>query len=44
MAEKLGEVLGTIIVFALVYAGSAIALGGFIGMVAGFAKLAFNCF
>lgn len=44
MAEKLGEAVGTIVGFALVYTGSAIALGGFIGMVAGFAKLAFNCF
>lgn len=44
MAEKLGEVLGTIVGFALMYAGSAIAVGGFIGIAAGIAMRVFNLF
>ena len=34
MAHKLGEVLGAIISFLLVYVGSAVLLGGFIGITA----------
>lgn len=44
MAEKLGEVLGTIVGFALVYTGSAIAVGGFVGIAAGIAVRVFGLF
>lgn len=44
MAEKLGETLGTIVAFALMYTGSAIAVGGFVGIAAGIAMRVFNLF
>lgn len=44
MAKALGEALGAIGAFALVYAGSAIAVGGFIGIASGIAMRVFNLF
>ena len=44
MAEKLGEVLGTIISFVLIFAGAAILTGTFIGIAAAFAVNIFNLF
>ena len=44
MAEKLGEVLGTIISFVLIFAGAAILTGTFVGIAAGCAARVFGMF
>lgn len=44
MAEKLGEALGTIITFALVFTGAAILTGTFVGIAAGCAVRVFGMF
>lgn len=44
MAEKLGEVLGTIAGLLLVYVGSACIVGGFVGIAAVIAARVFALF